>query len=189
MIFMQALCNGQQVKGFVNSGSSCTMVTEQLARCLRLYIAHSDVIISSVSDKQIWPVGQVSCELQVNSHVIPNLTMLVLLTLPMNLSLLIGIDVLQVISKLTLMVNHEDKIHTHFGLLHEVAVATSLQPMPVMLTDVGYSTHFDGHHWEVALWWKDSVTPKLHNHVAEYAVSHNLFYRYCHELGKWINNE
>ena len=70
------------------------MVTEQLARHLQLYIAHSDVVISYVSGQQIQPIGQMSCELEVNSHMIPNLTMLALPTLPVNLSLLIGIDVL-----------------------------------------------------------------------------------------------
>ena len=86
------------------------------------------------------------------------------------------------------MVDHEDKIRAHFGLSHQVAASTSLRPMPVTLTNVDCSAHFDGHHWEVAWRWKDSVTPKLRNHMVECAVSHDLFNRYRRELGKWINN-
>ena len=56
------------------------------------------------------------------------------------------------------------------------------------VTLIDYSTHFDGHHWEVAWQWKDSVPPKLCNHMTEYVVSHNLFDQYRCELGKWIND-
>ena len=201
MISTQTLCNewsaGRGVRrqwifvydGYRAAGSSPATVI----------IARSDVVISSVSGQQIRPVGQVSCEREVNDHVIPNLTMLVLPTLQyqhgeirnhviVNLVLLIGIDVLRVIGKLTLMVGREDKIRAHFGSSHQVAAVTNLRPMPVTLTDVDYSAHFYGHHWEVAWRWKDSVNPKLRNHVTEYAVSHDLFGRCRRELGKWINN-
>ncbi len=188
MIFTQALCNGQQVEGFVDSGSSCTMVTKELVRCLQLHVAHSDIVVSSVSGQQIRPVGQVLCKFEVNGHVIPNLTMLVLPTLPVNSSLLIGIDVLRVVGGMTLMVDQDDKISAHFGPPHPVAAATGSWPMSVTLTDVDYSAHFNGHHWEVAWQWKDLVAPTLRNCVAEYAVRDDLFDRYCHELGRWISN-
>ena len=188
VVFTHALCNGQQVKDFVDCGFSCTMIAKKLVRCLQLSVVRSDVVISSVSGQQIRPLGQVSCKLEVNGHVIPNLTMLVLPTLPANSSLLIGTDVIRAIGKLTLMADQKNEISAQFGPTHQVVAVTDLRPTSVTLTDVDYSAHFDGRQWEVAWRWKDSVASTQRNQVAEYAVHDDLFDRYRRELGKWIRN-
>ena len=77
-------------------------MAEQCARQLKLERCNSDVVISSVLGEAIKHAGQVECDLIVQGFWLAAWKALVVLKLPGNALLLIGMDVIQKVGGLAL---------------------------------------------------------------------------------------
>ena len=126
LIFVQAHCNKVPLTGFVDSGSSCTMITKRAAHRLRIPIQATDIVVSSVSGQQIWPVGQINCEFSLQNYSISNMVLFVLPNLPGNAELLIGIDAVRGLGGATLVVRPDGSVGAHFGPAKSASVAAAV---------------------------------------------------------------
>ena len=136
------------VSGLVDSGSSCTLVTEQLARQLKLKPRSTDAIISSVCGDRIQHVGQVTCDLVVQEHRLAAWKALVIPRLPGDASVLIGMDVISKVGGMALSILESGQAVAQFGqqqsgVAAAVGVLRAVKPS-VVLEDVDFEAEFDG---------------------------------------------
>jgi hypothetical protein len=180
------LCNNLPADGFVDCGSTCSMITEKLAKQLQLKVRRSNVVILSVSGERIPQVGETECDLVIGERTVPNMTVLVVAhNLPGNVSLLIGMDALSRVGGMTLNVDYNGRVSADFrSSLVASAVNVRQEPI-VVLNDADFSATFNGRNWEVEWKWRNGP-PELKNRVAQYAVPTEIRDSYNDELARWV---
>ena len=135
-VYLKARCNNIVVTGFVDCGSSCTLMAEQCAKRLKLERRDSDVVISSVSGEWIKHAGQVEYDLVVQGFRLAAWKAFVVPQLPGNASLLIGMDVIQKVGDLTLNATANGRVNVQLGPQRvNVTVAVKLVKPSVVLED------------------------------------------------------
>ena len=187
LIFLKALCNGVLTHGFLDCGSSCTMMTYQMAKQSKLDIFKCDAVVLSVSGERVPLIGQARCDLIIGERSLQAWNVLIVSQLPSDASLLVGMDVIRKLGGFVLNVPRGERPEVRFPHLNTASAycANETASPTVTIEDPDFRAVFDGRRWEVSWSWKRGP-PVLTNKVAQYAVNKDIRDAFDAELQRWI---